>query len=74
MWRAILLGKMSVFILASFVVGGICVTQPLRHEEYSMVESARWIGVGIFFLILAFAQIAAIYLMMKKKKQAIRCD
>lgn len=68
MWRAILLGKMSVFILASFVVGGICVTQPSRHEEYGLVESARWVGAGIFFLTLGFAQIAVIYFLMKRKK------
>ena len=68
MWRAILLGKMSVFILASFVVGAICVTHPSRHEEFGMVKSARWIGVGIFFLALGFTQIAVIYFLMKRKK------
>lgn len=67
MWRSILLGKMSVSILASFIVGWICITHPSRHE-FSIGESARWIGAGLFFLFLGFAQIVVIYLLMKRKK------
>ena len=67
MWRTILLGKMSVSILASFVVGGICITQPSR-AELGIAASARWTGLGIFFLTLGVAQIAVIYFLMKRKK------
>lgn len=66
MWRTLLLGKLSISILASFVVGGICVTQPSRHA-YGMTESARWIGVGIFFLTLGAAQVAVIIFLMNRK-------
>ena len=67
MWRAILLGKLSVSILASIIVGVICVTRPSR-VELELIESWRWTGLGVFFLVLASAQIAAIYFLMKKKK------
>lgn len=67
MWRAILLGKMSVFILASVVVSGICFTHPSRLE-LTMAQSVRWTGLGIFFLTLGLAQIAVIYFLMKRKK------
>ena len=65
MFRTILLGKLGVSILASMVVGGFCVTQPWRNE-YTMIESGSWIGVGVFFFVLAIAQIAAIYLMTRR--------
>ena len=67
MWRSILLGKLGISILASFVVGGICVTRP-RRVELDFAESSRWTGLGIFFLILGVAQIAVIYLLTKKPK------
>jgi len=67
MWRAILLGKLAVSILASFVVGGICASQPWRND-YTFIQSAKWIGLGAFFLILAIAQIVVVYLLLKKKK------
>ena len=66
MWRAILLGKLSFSILASFVVGAVCVSQPWRNE-YTWVGSARWIGIGVFFLVLGLIQIWVIYFLMKKK-------
>ena len=65
MWRAILLGKLGVSILASLVVGILCVSQPWRHE-YAFVGKARWIGIGIFFLLLAIVQIGAIFVLMNK--------
>jgi hypothetical protein len=67
MWRTILLGKLSISILASLVVGGVCLTQPWRHE-YTIFESSSWIAVGVFFLLLAVAQIAVTYLLTKKPK------
>ena len=67
MWRTILLSKLAISILASLTVGGFCLTQPWRHE-YPIVESTWWIGIGIFFLVLAVAQIAAAFLLTKKKK------
>jgi len=66
MWRALLLGKLTVSILASFIVGVICVSQPWRHE-YSMMASARWIGTGAFLLVLSAVQIWVIYFLMKKR-------
>ena len=66
MWRAILLGKMSFSILASFVVGVVCASQPWRGQ-YTWVGSARWIGVGVFFLALGLIQIWVIYFLMKRK-------
>ena len=65
MWRTILLGKLGVSILASLIVGGVCVTQPWRNE-YSIIQSTSWIGVGSFFLLLAVAQLAAIYFLTRK--------
>jgi hypothetical protein len=67
MWRTILLGKLSISILASLVVGGFCLTQPWRHE-YTFAESTSWIGIGIFFLVLGIAQIAVTVLLTKTKK------
>jgi len=65
MWRTILLGKLSISIFASLAVGGVCVTQPWRHE-YTVFESTGWIAVGVFFLLLAVAQIAVTYMLTKK--------
>ncbi len=65
MWRTILLGKLGVSILASLIVGGVCLSQPSRHE-YTVLQASSWIGVGIFFLLLGIAQIVAIYLMTRK--------
>lgn len=67
MWRTILLGKLSISILASFIVGGVCISQPWR-EQYTIVESTSWIAVGVFFLVLAIAQIAVTFFLMKKRK------
>ena len=67
MLRSLLLGKLTISILASFVVGGICITRPSR-VELTVAESARWTGLGIFFLVLGVAQIALIYFLMKKQR------
>lgn len=67
MWRTILLGKLSISILASFAVGGVCLTQPWRND-YTLIESTRWIGVGVFFILLAIAQIVVTIILTKKKK------
>ena len=66
MWRTILLGKLSISILASLIVGGICVSQPWRNE-YTLAQTSRWIGLGVFFLLLAAAQVAAIYYLNRRK-------
>ncbi|MDG1872652.1 MAG: hypothetical protein P8J27_01980 [Mariniblastus sp.] len=65
MWRTILLGKLSLSILASLVVGVACVSQPWRHE-YALLGKAQWIGVGSFFLVLALVQIGAIFVLFHK--------
>lgn len=67
MWRAILLGKLSVSILASLVVGGICISRPWRVAELTLSQSAQWIGVGSFFLLLGILQIVVVFLLTRKK-------
>ena len=67
MWRTILLGKLSISILASLIVGGVCISQPWRNE-FGIAQTSQWIGLGIFFIVLGIAQIAATYFLMKKKK------
>lgn len=67
MWRTILLGKLSVSILATLLVGVICVTQPWR-VNYPLSQSSKWVAVGVFFLGLGIFQIAAVYLMTKRLK------
>jgi len=57
MWRAILLGKLAISIVATLVVGGLCASRPWR-VEMPILESARWIGIGAFFLLLAVLQVA----------------
>jgi len=67
MLRTLLLGKLTVSIAASLIVGTICVTRPSRIE-LPIAESARWVALGIFFLILGVAQIAVIYYLTKKPR------
>ncbi len=66
MLRKFLLGKMSVSILASLLVGAICLSQPCRNS-YEFPESARWIGIGIFFLLLGLVLIVAMVLMLWRR-------
>ncbi len=65
MLRILLLGKLTVSILASFVVGGICVSRPSR-VELPVAESTRWTALGIFFLALGVVQIGVIYYLLRK--------
>jgi hypothetical protein len=67
MWRTILLGKLGVSIVASLVVGGVCISQPWR-KSYTFLQSSSWVGVGAFFFLLALAQITAIYFMTRKPR------
>ena len=67
MWRAILLGKLSISILASLIVGAVCISQPSR-DETGVIDTWKWIGLGVFFFLLALGQIASIYFMTKRKK------
>jgi hypothetical protein len=66
MWRTILLGKLSISILASAIVGAICVTQPGRGE-YSAGQISQWIGLGVFFILLSIVQVVVIYFLFRKK-------
>ncbi|MEM7785762.1 MAG: hypothetical protein AAF623_20615 [Planctomycetota bacterium] len=65
MWRTILLGKLTVSILASIVVGVVCCYQ--TDSEAGLVDSFRWYGLGAFFIFLAILQVIAIYLMLRRK-------
>lgn len=68
MWRTILLGKLAISIIATFVVGAACASRPWR-VELTMTETAQWIGIGVFFILLGLLQIATIYLLMRKSKR-----
>lgn len=67
MWRALLLGKLTVSILATLVVGAACITRPWRVETLTFSQSAQWIGIGSFFFLLAMLQITVIFLLTRKK-------
>lgn len=66
-WRAILLGKLSLGIIASLIVGGICVSLPWRQPGMTLVKQVRWIGVGVFFLALGIALILTIWALFRRK-------
>jgi hypothetical protein len=68
MWQSILLGKLSVSTIASLVIGCFCVSRPWYREGMSFNESSSWIGIGVFFLVLALAQVVMVYFMFRKKK------
>lgn len=67
MWRSLLLGKLALSVVISLLVGGYGIwaaqTPDLSSSEYS-----SWIGLGIFFWVLALFQIAMAFLMLRKKK------
>ena len=67
MWRTILLGKLGISIVATFVVGVACASRPWR-AELTGVETMQWIGIGAFFILLGLLQIATIYLLMRPSK------
>jgi len=68
MWRTILLGKLAISIIATFVVGAACASHPWR-VELTTVETMQWIGIGAFFILLGLLQIATIYLLMRTSKR-----
>ncbi len=68
MWRTILLGKLGISIIATFVVGAACASRPWR-VELTGVETMQWIGIGAFFILLGLLQIATIYLLMRPSKR-----
>ena len=67
MWRAILLGKLGISISATLIVGGLCASRPWR-VEMPMLESAQWIGIGAFFILLAVLQVAVIFFLKPPSK------
>ena len=68
MWRSVLLGKLAISISATLIVGGLCASRPWR-VEMPMFESARWIGIGVFFILLAVLQVAVIYFLKPPAKR-----
>ncbi len=68
MWRTILLGKLGISILASFLVGGVCLSQPGRGE-YTLIQTIQWLGVGVFFVCLGIGQLMAVYFLIRKPKK-----
>jgi len=68
MWRAILLGKLAISIVATLIVGGVCASRPWR-VELTTTETTQWIGIGAFFILLSFGQVAAIYFLTRPMKR-----
>jgi hypothetical protein len=66
MWRTLLTGKLTISIAASCFIGYLCLTHPAKHEVAASA-TARWYAMGIFFFVLAVAQITAIVLLTKRK-------
>lgn len=67
MWRTILLSKLGISILASLLIGGVCLTQPWRGV-YTLTQTTQWIGVGVFFVVLGIIQVTVVYLLFRKKQ------
>ena len=67
MWRSVLLGKLAISISATLIVGGLCASRPWR-VEMPMLESAQWIGIGCFFILLAVLQVVVIFLLRRPDK------
>lgn len=67
MWRSLLLGKIAISIVVSFLIGGYCIWS-LQKPDLGRSEFSSWLGVGIFFLLLAGVQIAMVAMMFRKKK------
>ncbi|MFT5300372.1 MAG: hypothetical protein ACI87E_000254 [Mariniblastus sp.] len=66
MWRTLLLGKLTISILASLAVGGLCLAHPYQ-TELGFAAATRWTGLGVFFLLLSVAQVLAVVLLFRKK-------
>lgn len=66
MWRSILLGKMSLSILASLVVGIVCLTVPWR-QSLSTSALMQWLGMGVFFVLLAVGQIGVVWFLRYRR-------
>lgn|GEM_PF-1488143 len=66
MWRTLLTGKLTISILASCFVGYLCLMHPAKHEVEASA-TARWYALGVFFFVLAIAQVTAVVLISKRK-------
>lgn len=66
MWRTILLGKMAISIIASIVVGVVCI-QRAGKEDFTLTQTTQWMSIGVFFCVLAIAQVGVIYFLQKKR-------
>lgn len=67
MWRTIVLGKLFVSTLASFVVAVICF-QIAGHEKHTAMDATRWYCLSGFFAILGVSFIGVVYLLFKRGK------
>jgi len=67
MWRSLLLGKLAISIGVSLLVGGYCMWS-LQNPDLGRSEYFSWLGVGVFFLLLAVVQVAMVAIMFRKKK------
>jgi hypothetical protein len=66
MWRTLLTGKLTISILGSCLIGYLCLNHPGKHE-ITASETARWYALGVFFFVLAVAQVTAIFLLSKRR-------
>ena len=67
MWQKVLLGKLAISIVASLAAGGICIYQPWSDQETTWAESAQWVGIGVFFLLLGTLQLGVIGLLLRRR-------
>ena len=66
MWRTLLTGKLTISNLGSCFIGYLCLNQPAKHE-IAASETARWYALGVFFFVLAVAQVTDILLLDKRR-------
>ena len=67
MWRSLLLGKLAISIAVSLLVGGYGIWN-LQNSDLSRTEYYSWMGVGVFFFLLAIVQLVMMAMMFRKKK------
>ncbi len=67
MWRSIVLGKLIISIIASIIIGSICINASRQADE-TLASSTQWMLLGLFFFGLAISFSTVIFLLFRKKK------
>jgi len=68
MWRTIVLGKLIISIIASIIIGFICIVSA-RQPDQTIAASTQWWLLGFFFLGLAISFATVMYLLFYRKKR-----